>query len=44
MRCGCPLALQLRVDYGRDMIHHVMPLMLKHNPSFARDIVLFNFG
>ena len=35
---------QLRVDEGRFMINHVMPLMLEHHPDFEQDLVLFNFG
>ena len=35
---------QLRVDEGRFMVNHVMPLMLAHHPDFEEDLVLFNFG
>ena len=35
---------RVRVDTGRDLLRTVLPLLFKHHPSFASDLVLFNFG
>ena len=35
---------RVRVDTGRQLVETVLPLLMEHHPSFADDIVLFNFG
>lgn len=35
---------RVRVDTGRELLRTVLPLIFRHHPGFASDLVLFNFG